>query len=55
MHIRRHDLHKIGRKLSHDQIEENKEIGVSKDFLNQAKVKFLQTASSAPVDAPENF
>ena len=51
MHLQRRDLHKHG--LSHDQIEENEEIGVRKDFLKQAKVKSLQTASSAPECAPE--
>jgi len=43
-----------------DTAEEGKEnveeaIGVLKDFLKQAKVKFLQTASSAPEGAPEIF
>ena len=51
MHLQRRDFHKHG--LSHDQTEENKEIGVLQDFFQQAKVKSLQTASSAPEGAPE--
>ena len=49
------DFHNHVWGLSHDHTENNEKIGVLKDFLRQAKVKSLQTASSAPECAPETL